>query len=50
VHVMELFEAHKVFLPKSKKSILMRSLQVCGNITIRGIYTSDIQYTIKVYP
>jgi hypothetical protein len=28
----------------------MRSLQVTSNVQIRGIYTSDIRYTVQTLP
>jgi len=48
IRVMELLEQYKLFLPGSKQDIAMRSMQLCGNMTVKGIYTSDILYTIRV--
>lgn len=47
VHAMKLLETHRVCKAGSK-SAAMRSLQVCGNVGVRGVYTSDIEYTVKV--
>ncbi len=48
IRITDLMELHRVFLPSGKREIAMRSLQICGNITLRGIFTSDIQYSIRV--
>jgi len=49
IHIIDLFEQNKVFLPGSKKDISLRTIQICGNLTLKGIYTSDILYSIRVF-
>lgn len=48
LRVVDLLDQHKLFLPGSKKDVAMRSMQLCGNLTVKGVYTSDVQYSIRV--
>jgi hypothetical protein len=46
----QILEANQLFPPGQKESFFMRSLQATANVQIRGIYTSDIRYTVQTLP
>jgi WD40 repeat protein len=46
----QVLEDNHVFAAGQKASFFMRSLQVTANVQIRGIYTSDMRYTVGTLP
>ena len=42
----QVLEENHVFASGQKASFFMRSIQVTANVQVRGIYTSDIKYTV----
>jgi len=46
----QLLEENHAFMACQKASFHMRSIQVTANIQVRGIYTSDIKYSVQTLP
>ena len=47
---LHLLSENKVFAAGQAQKFALRSFQVCATVALRGIYTSDILYTVTSLP
>lgn len=50
VNIQNILETNKVFSSSQPQKFLLRSFQVCASVQVKGVYTSDIQYTVSSLP
>jgi hypothetical protein len=50
VNIQNILETNKVFSSSQPQKFLLRSFQVCASVQVKGVYTSDIQYTVSNLP
>jgi vacuolar-type H+-ATPase subunit I/STV1 len=50
LNAQQILEDNQVFAPGQKQAFYMRSLQITANLQLRGIFTSDIKYTVATLP
>ncbi len=50
INALQILESANAFVAGQNKTFYMRSLQVTANVQVKGIYTSDIKYTVQTLP
>jgi hypothetical protein len=50
INALQILESANAFAAGQNKTFYMRSLQVTANVMVKGIYTSDIKYTVQTLP
>ena len=50
INAFQVLAENNVFAPGQKSGFFMRSIQITANIQVKGMYTSDMKYTVQTLP